>query len=249
MWELYDALISKIPDDIEVTEFLSGSSMTYVCAGDAAGVCETIGGGLYQAPMRSSSGISLKELAGYAKSWNYIEASLGLAAINCFYNAPDRLSKAGCRIAAPSEHPYRNLHRRLERSSAALCGHMPYFERALPQSCEISVITDRDEAMGDYPAGAVEYILSGKAFVLADGGSIIQKRLERLLRLSRSVCLLGLGIPLWEGLLDFGVLEIHGFVVTDTAVLRALIAAGAGPEALLPTFSAVTLTAGKGGAE
>ena len=47
MWELYDALISKIPDDIEVTEFLSGSSMTYVCAGDAAGVCETIGGGLY----------------------------------------------------------------------------------------------------------------------------------------------------------------------------------------------------------
>jgi len=47
MWELYDALISKIPDDIEVAEFLSGSSMTYVCAGDAAGVCETIGGGLY----------------------------------------------------------------------------------------------------------------------------------------------------------------------------------------------------------
>ena len=47
MWELYDALISKIPDDIEVTKFLSGSSMTYVCAGDAAGVCETIGGGLY----------------------------------------------------------------------------------------------------------------------------------------------------------------------------------------------------------
>ena len=27
MWELYDALISKIPDDIEVTKFLSGSSM------------------------------------------------------------------------------------------------------------------------------------------------------------------------------------------------------------------------------
>lgn len=44
-------------------------------------------------------GMRIKVAAGAAKSWNLMEAGLGIAAINSFYNTPERMAELGLRRA------------------------------------------------------------------------------------------------------------------------------------------------------
>ncbi len=97
MWELYDALIEQIPDDIIATNVIVGK--------EAAFVESSIGGVgfslfreyVQRAPSltRNKLGMPLKELAECVKSWNFPEASVGNAAINAWYNHPDTARRAG----------------------------------------------------------------------------------------------------------------------------------------------------------
>jgi len=40
-------------------------------------------------------GMSLQDMAAMVKSWNYLEASLGTAALNCYYNTVEKVNALG----------------------------------------------------------------------------------------------------------------------------------------------------------
>ena len=88
MWSLYDILLEPIPEGITVTETFMGDHWIGVHTDeDGAGLAMRINS--TTVPQRNQgayAGMTLKELAKAAKSWNFIEAGYGVAAINAYYN-------------------------------------------------------------------------------------------------------------------------------------------------------------------
>ena len=82
MWELYDRLIAGIPSDWKAEEIVRGSGYAYVRSNAGLGIAE-IRGYDYRMPVytKNMEGASLREVAECIRSWNFYEASLGLAAI------------------------------------------------------------------------------------------------------------------------------------------------------------------------
>ena len=96
MWEIYDNLINGIPENFVVDDVISGSGSSYVRSGKGSGMagfrrCET------RMPMVTKNliGAPLREAAACVKSWNFVEASIGVAAINAYYNNPEVARKNG----------------------------------------------------------------------------------------------------------------------------------------------------------
>ena len=101
MWRIYEDLISAVPDGPVVAECLIGIHWTLVRS-EATGMALTpfdrgkahgSGGFATSGIGRRITGMPVRELAEFIKSWNPFEASLGLAAINSVLNVPARVEK------------------------------------------------------------------------------------------------------------------------------------------------------------
>ena len=104
MWELYDALLAGLPRGGTISRAISGERWTLV-ENDlgGSGYAMTTEGDTVPAHFPNGiEGMRIKVAAGAAKSWNLMEAGLGIAAINSFYNTPERMAELGC--AAPDDH-------------------------------------------------------------------------------------------------------------------------------------------------
>lgn len=92
MWRLYDELIAGIPSGIAVSSYNIACRWTTVVAGGNTGVAHTTHGGgpgrLHRGPL---TGMALRDAAALSKSWNFLEATLGVAALNAYYNSWDRV--------------------------------------------------------------------------------------------------------------------------------------------------------------
>lgn len=89
MWELYERLIEPIPDDVPVDEIIVGTSCTMVRAGGAAGAAANQR--LESRPRileeeEWERGMTWRQAASLISSWNFLEAGIGAAAINAYYN-------------------------------------------------------------------------------------------------------------------------------------------------------------------
>ena len=75
--------------------------------------------------------VDLKTLAGLAKSWNWLEASLGAAAINAYYATPDNIESLGGAIdegvaeSGDASNPFHRLKDRYVGRKVAVVGHFP----------------------------------------------------------------------------------------------------------------------------
>jgi uncharacterized protein (DUF4213/DUF364 family) len=165
----------------------------------------------------------LRDLAEAAKSWNFVEAGLGVAAINAFCNFPDHEPVAKA-LEYEDTDAFTAWRSRAAGKKAAVIGHFPHLERTLGDVCELSVLEKRPVS-GDYPDSACEFLLPHQDLVFATGVTVINKTLPRLLDLSRKtgLILVGPSVPLSSRLFDFGVRDLQGFVVTDPALCRAAI--------------------------
>ena len=82
MWEIYDALISAVPEDSQVAACLAGLSW-FLVRSQGVGVAMRPREGDEVIPNAGRlAGMKTRELAAGIKSWNLYEAALGLAAIN-----------------------------------------------------------------------------------------------------------------------------------------------------------------------
>lgn len=217
MWELYDALIAGIPKEAIVRQFLSGENWSAVETAASTGVAMTVSG-TSRPPMHPESfqGEPLKKMAECLKSWNYSEASLGLAAVNAWYNSPHH-AKSLDLITGETQmerDAFLTYQEEVAGKKVAVIGHFPYLETRFQPICSLSIL-ERAPQAGDFPDSACEFLLPEQDYVFITGVTLVNKTLPRLLQLSEraKVVLVGPSVPLAPALFDFGVSALESFVV------------------------------------
>lgn len=138
MWNLYDELIENIPDNICARDVRIGNCWGYVSTDNSCGI-----GVMYPVESRLPlytndwTGKPLKDIASCAKSWNFIEASVGIAAINCYYNSMEQASINQIKIPSSNfaedrmNDPFISYQKQIKNKNVTVVGHFPYLETLL----------------------------------------------------------------------------------------------------------------------
>lgn len=245
MWELYDCLIEPIPDDIKVSDYLTGTYCTLVTAGDCLGAAATNPLCTIKSARKDVREMSWKEAAGLIKSWNFAEASIGAAAINAYYNQDEslkRLVKADQIAMLSSEDTFFAHKIDFKEKKVATIGHFRYAEEFLKEA-GTCVVLEREPGENDYPDSACEFLLEEMDYVFITGFTLVNKTLPRLLNLARNaqIILVGPSIPLAPKLFDFGVSELAGTLIGDKMRLEELVRNGE-HKAVIRTGTPVRIT-------
>lgn len=220
-WEMYDRLIENIPADIVVEDYGVGCAWTFVKTKKGMGVALSVRQRAGECDEESPViGRPLKEVAKMVKSWNFIEASIGMAAINAWYNTVEQAEEK--KLLDPDAQGNDNgdvfkvFGGEVRDKKVAVIGHFPYLEKKLAPICQLSIL-EREPQKGDYPDSACEYILEDQDYVFITGMTMTNKTLPRLLELCEhaKVCVVGPSVPLSDILFDYGVDCISGFCATN----------------------------------
>jgi uncharacterized protein (DUF4213/DUF364 family) len=246
MWTLYDKLIEEIPLEYRVDDAVQGGHWTMVRSGGGVGLAMTMLGGTRPRTLPDScAGMPLRKLAEAAKSWDFAEAALGVAAINAYRNSPERPWVAAAMGRGEVTGAFEVWRDRTVGKKAAVIGHFPHLERILGEVCELCIL-ERQPMSGDYPDSACEFLLPLQDFVFATGVTLINKTFPRILELSQKcgLILVGPSVPLAPLLFDHGVRDLQGFVVTDPALCRAVISGKNTEAEIFDAGKRVSLTPG-----
>lgn len=239
MWEIYNELIAGIPEDLVVEDFMVGCAWSLVRARDGrAGIALTVKGKARDPVYRGHIvGDRLKDVAQCVKSWNFLEASVGMAAINCFYNDPAKIAALGGdsgvkdsaeAAEANKRDAFNALAAAAKGKNVAVVGRFPNLEEQLAPICRLSVL-ERNPEHGDYPDSACEYIMGEQDMAFITGMTFTNKTLPRLLQLMKPgarVVLVGPSVPMTPALYPFGVTDLDGFCVTDARMAEGLVRRG-----------------------
>ncbi|MDF2654182.1 MAG: hypothetical protein K0R19_656 [Bacillota bacterium] len=225
MWEIYDKLIEGIPESWTAESIVRGSAFAYVKSQGGVGL-----GGLVNYDMRmplytkNLEGLPLREVAQCIKSWNFYEASVGLAAINAYYNCPEIARSSGVPLGE-SRHvedriydPFIMSQNEIRGRKVTVIGHFPFIETLFQPICDIRVIAGEIPLEGDYPVSAAEYLLPDSEYIYIGSSCLVEKTLPRLLELSCNavkVTLVGPSTTLAPVLFEYGVHDLSGYVVKD----------------------------------
>jgi len=164
------------------------------------------------------SKLSLRALAKLAQSWNPLEAALGVAAVNAFYNRADLEGASGNGVRGFRAAP----------APVVVVGAFPGVDSIL-RGC---AIIETDPRPGEYPVAALESLLPGCGGAIVNSSALINRSLSRILRLARCrpVALIGPSTPLTPRLHDYGLAVLGGFVARDLDGLAQAVRAGAAPK-------------------
>lgn len=209
MWDIYDRTINEIPDDLDVhVDFIYvGETWTMVCADRYCGIAVTVNEQNEQ--LRDFSylyGRPLKEVATLCRSWDFMEASVGTAALNAYINSEEQVIRKGCIHTTNGFDDYKEI---ASGRKVAIIGHFIKLERFLTDS-DVYVL-ERKPVPGDYPDSACEYLLPEMDFTVITGSAFINKTLPRLLQLSRHAVVLGPSTPMSRAILEYGAKELSGY--------------------------------------
>ena len=219
MWELYDELIAGIPEELHVKRVVSGSFWTAVESELGVGVAGTVKG-MTRPPVGRFrlEGAPLRQTCELAKSWNLIEAGIGVAAINAYYNTPEIAAKNGVRFAEGDERlndpyiAYRNFAR--GKKVACIGSDSTVVDSLLKDVAEVSLF---GEQFGAFPLSAADYLLPEQDLIYLPCYFETTKELPRYLALCRErvVIVCGPSITMAPSLLVQGAFDLAGLVVTD----------------------------------
>ena len=231
-FEIYDALIDCLPENVRVKTYINGKIWTMSELDDGSlGLAMTFDCAA-RAPLHGADydGMELRDLAALSKSWNFPEAAIGMSAINAWYNERARALSAGVVFPDAERGVQDAFSIYLERARGKKVATIGSFEKAFRvyrPVCELSVL-ERAPSAGEYPDTACEYILPEQDLVFITGSAFVNKTMPRLLELSSGAdtILLGPTVPLAPVLFEFGIDCLAGFVVTEPEVCRRLAACG-----------------------
>lgn len=228
MWEIYDELITSIPPEITVQECIVGLHWILIQS-QATGLAMTPREGRPRIKLAGEiRGMPVRELAGYAKSWDFFEASLGLAAINSVLNTPEQVANLCGRTLSnqPQVNAFTYFQERVKGKKVAVIGHFPDLE-TLAGLCRLTIL-ERRPRDGDLPDPACEYILPEQDYVFITATTLANKTLPRLLQLCRSarVILVGPTTPMAPLMFSHGIDFLAGTVVVDPVKVRQVVQEG-----------------------
>jgi uncharacterized protein (DUF4213/DUF364 family) len=217
-WHLYDALIDGIDTGDTIRAFAGGLHWFAVRTEQSLGVAMGPAEGLDSVSLAGQvAGHNLRSAASLAKSWNWADASLGMACINAYHNSAARVNAwagTAC-LAADQGNVFEILLPRLRGKKVVVVGHFRGLD-ALAACCELTVL-ERQPRGNDLPDPACELVLPAADYVIITGTTMLNKTLPRLLALARHayVVLAGPSTTLWPGWFDHGVDMLAGLIVEE----------------------------------
>jgi len=224
----YEELIKPIPDNLHVIDLIQGEGWTLVESELGVGLAMTYKGGMNTSVHKTWIGLPLKTLALKINSWNFPEASLGLAAVNSFWNTKTTLeSKFLDQSLEPKSHLIKHLNS-LKRTGKKIIsvGHFPFLDK-LDQKVTILEMSPR--GADEYPASAAEYFLPEYDVILITGSTIINKTFEPMSRLigDSESWLIGPSTPLAPQLKNYSLNFLGGILVQNLNLVKQLVRSGA----------------------
>lgn len=224
---IIDDLLSSLPDKpVPVRSVLVGAHWTSVCS-THCGLATTIIGGKphdHTTVVRDAGNLhrkSAQELAVYARSENFLEVSIGLAAINSLLevNEQDAVEINASEV----------LMTRGAGKNVALVGHFPFIPRLRKEVGNLWVI-EQYPTGDDHPAEAAADLIPRADVVALTASALINHTLDDLLALCSPealVLILGPSTPLSPVLFDHGATIIAGSRILDEAAVLNYIGQGA----------------------
>ena len=226
-WELYQQLIGGVPEGIAVKVVLVGNHWVIVEAESGCGMAMIVSGGRGQYRLHPDAlHMELRDLAAQCTSWNFLEASVGVAALNAWYSTPENATAAGMIIEGSGSNDGFELYRSVcAAKRVCVVGHFPLIER-LSEECDLSIL-ERAPQAGDYPDPACEYIVPYQDILFCTGITLTNKTMPRLLQLANrpgeSTVLVGPSVVPSPILFDFGVDCMAGSVIVDPERAKAAV--------------------------
>lgn len=225
-WEMYDELIENIKDDYRVESAFVSPYWVGVKSEAGLGLAMNMNvSSAHSALTGKIKNMKLKDLASYSKSWDFYEASLGMAAINSYYNGKNN--------AVDSSYDNLNIFdiikERVKGKKVTVIGHFPNIER-LREICDLSILERKAELSPyDLPDTACEFILPEQNFLFTTAVTLINKTLPRLLELSKQaeIYIVGPTTPLTSIMFKYGISCLSGSIVKDEESAKDLFLEGA----------------------
>lgn len=228
-WALYKDLIAGVPDDIGVLDVAIGNHWIYVEAESGCGMALTVNSGRGTLGLEGRlSHITLKDLACQCTSWNFLEASVGVAALNAWYSTPDNARAVGMKIEDKATNDGFDLYHGLcTGRNVTVVGHFPLIER-MQDDCNLTIL-EREPRDDDVPDSGCEYIIPHQDFTFLTGITLTNKTMPRLLQLAQkgSTILVGPSVVPAPVLYEYGVDCMAGSVIEDSEKAKRAIMHGA----------------------
>jgi len=258
-WKFYNHLIAEIPEDILVTDCCVGTNWCYVEAECGMGVSYTVTGGGRPVYDGAITGLPLRSVAELSKSWNFREATIGVAALNAWYSQLEKVEALGGKIAEDTGHrghiqhgeaddpvlnehyatdPFVGLKDAYTGKKVTVIGHFPGVEE-MAELCDLTVLERDPHGRLDTPDPACEYVLPSQDFVFTTGVILINKTAPRILDLSKNatVVMVGPSVIASPFLFKWGVDILAGRVVLDAETVRRGVKQGSSFGGMLRMFS------------
>ncbi|HHX67919.1 MAG: DUF364 domain-containing protein [Miniphocaeibacter sp.] len=214
-FEIYDELIENIPSNLIIKDYFIGRHWSWIKTNENIGLGMTINiDSMAYSFTKSLIGKELKDVAKLTKSWNFRESSLGLAAINAYYNT---FSKAEENKVDFSNKDAFDVYREIVvGKKVSVIGHFPFLEKQIKDICDLYII-ERNPRKGDYPDSACEYLLPKSDYIFITSSTIVNKTFPRLLELSKDkkTIMVGPSTPITPILFKYGVSDLSGFIVKN----------------------------------
>ena len=220
----YELLLANLPAEARVSRLVHGISWTAALLDNGGcGVAMHTAGESVRRCFETLEGLPVRDAPRAACSWNFEEASEGMAVINACYNTLERLERFGCYY---TDSALEGID--LRGKTVGFVGHMLRSDgstEALLKDARDWFVLEREPKPGDYPDSACEYLLPKCDVVFLTGSAAVNKTLPRLLELCRGakVVLTGPTVPLCPELLGLGISRLNGQVITRVEPMLARI--------------------------
>lgn len=204
-----DALAGSIPDRIAVDCVMVTLNWTMVRAGDLCGIARSPARGTEGArsirPEEGFSGYELRDLARLLCSLDPLARSVGLAAVNAYWNraeTPGQIAEGGFGTIAPPG------------DGVVIIGGFRAAQKRLPEA----KIVEREPRPGDISAAEAAPALRAARFLAITGQTLMNASLAPLLRSAGPgprKLLVGPSVPLCPLLFSHGIDELSVAIITD----------------------------------
>lgn len=225
-WEMYDELIDNIKDNYKVEYAFISPHWVGVKSEAGLGLAMNMNESTaYSSLTGSIKNMNLKDLAVYAKSWDFYEASLGMAAINSYYNGKNNINITDF----DNLSIFDIIENKVKGKKVTVIGHFPNIER-LRSICNLSILERKpDLSRYDLPDTACEYILPEQDFLFTTAVTLINKTLPRLLELSQNaeIYIVGPTTPLTNIMFKYGIHCLSGSITQNEDAAKDLFLEGA----------------------
>ncbi len=216
---LETALCDSIPRGITVDRVVVGMNWTLVRAGSFCGIARSPARGTAGArtirPREGFVGKELADLAAYLRSTDPLARSLGLAAVNAFWNRPDADYQEQVPVGGFSglQPP---------GDGVIIIGGFRGAARRLPKAR----VVEREPKPGDIPATDAKTAINQAKILAVTAQTLMNGSLDPLLLGSENVprrMLIGPSAPLCPLLLNHGLQEVSAVVIQDAGAAEAFI--------------------------